>query len=81
MTSQEKIRKLFKAHVDIFKWAIRKRGTTQSDYLDVNGNPGVFKKYLKVYRRYGLPCPTCGHAIERIRIAGRSSHFCPVCQK
>ncbi|MBP7819383.1 bifunctional DNA-formamidopyrimidine glycosylase/DNA-(apurinic or apyrimidinic site) lyase [Candidatus Gracilibacteria bacterium] len=61
--------------------AIAKRGTSASDYLDVNGNPGVFKQYLKVYKRKGELCLSCELGkIEVIKIGGRTSHFCPHCQ-
>jgi len=61
--------------------AIAKRGTSASDYLDVNGNPGVFKQYLQVYKRKGELCLSCKLGkIEVIKIGGRTSHFCPHCQ-
>lgn len=61
--------------------AIAKRGTSASDYLDVNGNPGVFKQYLKVYKRKGELCLSCELGkIEVIKIGGRTSHFCANCQ-
>lgn len=75
------LRALFDAIVLVFTEAIAKRGTTSSDYLDVNGNPGVFRKYLRVYRCTGSACKTCNNAqIERLKVGGRSSHFCPRCQ-
>jgi len=36
---------------------------------------------VKVYRRAGEPCYNCGAVIERIKLGGRSTHFCPHCQK
>lgn len=79
--STENLKNLFSALVDVFEEAIGKRGTTASDYLDVNGNPGVFRKYLRVYRCTGDICKTCeSENIERIKVGGRSSHFCPRCQ-
>lgn len=79
--SHEEYEKLFRAIQQVFREAINKRGTTQSDYLDVNGNPGVFKKYLKVYRRTDEPCKTCKTGkITKIKLGGRSTHFCPHCQ-
>lgn len=41
---------------------------------------GDFQNYFYVYGREGEPCKTCGHLIERIVVAQRSSHFCPFCQ-
>lgn len=80
--STENLKDLFSALIDVFTEAIEKRGTTASDYLDVNGNPGVFRKYLRVYRNTGEDCKTCGKAkVERIKVGGRSSHYCPRCQR
>ena len=42
---------------------------------------GHFQNEFKVYQRTGEPCPHCGTAIERIRVAQRGTHFCPNCQK
>lgn len=79
--SETQQRELFANLKEVMDEAIAKRGTSASDYLDVNGNPGVFKKYLHVYKRSGLECLTCHQAnIERIKVGGRSSHFCPKCQ-
>ncbi|WP_018085845.1 DNA-formamidopyrimidine glycosylase [Desulfurispora thermophila] len=55
-------------------------GTTFRDYRDGQGRPGGYATRLRVYRRENLPCSTCGHPIERRRIAGRSAHYCPTCQ-
>ncbi|PIQ79022.1 hypothetical protein COV81_03615 [Candidatus Peregrinibacteria bacterium CG11_big_fil_rev_8_21_14_0_20_41_10] len=70
------------AHLkEVMREAILKRGTSAADYLDLNGNPGVFKQYLKVYKRKDELCKTCDRTrICRIKIAGRSSHYCPKCQ-
>ncbi|RMF18568.1 MAG: bifunctional DNA-formamidopyrimidine glycosylase/DNA-(apurinic or apyrimidinic site) lyase [Candidatus Dadabacteria bacterium] len=71
---------LFSAAVQVMKEAIARRGTTTSDYLDLNGNPGVFRRYLNVYRRAGLNCRVCGQPIQRIVVSGRGTHYCPTCQ-
>jgi formamidopyrimidine-DNA glycosylase len=60
--------------------AIAHGGTTFSDFLDLLGVPGNYGDRAKVYGRTGQPCRTCGSAIERIKITGRSTHFCPRCQ-
>ena len=64
----------------VIRKAIAHGGTTFSDYRNVYGDMGGFRRLLKVYRRTGEPCRNCKTAIERIRIGGRSSHFCPKCQ-
>lgn len=74
--------KLFAELVKIFGEAVKMRGTTFSDYYDAKGNEGVFVNYLRVYQRTGEKCVTCKvSTIKRIVVAGRSTHFCPRCQK
>jgi formamidopyrimidine-DNA glycosylase len=65
----------------ILKQAIRKGGTTVSDYLNSRGESGLFQLELLVYGRAGEPCSVCGTPIARLVQAGRSSFFCPICQK
>ncbi len=65
----------------ILRAAIRKGGTTVANYLDSRGESGLFQLELKVYGRAGEPCPSCGAPIQRLVQAGRSTFFCPRCQK
>jgi len=75
-------RRLAEALQTVLHSALAKRGTSMSDYLDFNGNPGVFRRYLNVYRRAGEPCRRCGDtAIRRCALGGRSAHYCPRCQR
>lgn len=71
---------LAKAIRGILQLAIKNMGTTFDSYSGVNGNPGEFSRYLKVYNRGGLPCRRCGGTIKKIRAAGRGTHYCPKCQ-
>ena len=65
----------------ILKAAIKNRGTSERDYIDALGKKGDYLKYLKVYRREGQKCPRCGGIVKRIKIGGRSAHFCSKCQR
>jgi|WetSurMetagenome_2_1015567.scaffolds.fasta_scaffold96874_2 formamidopyrimidine-DNA glycosylase len=65
----------------ILKQAIGRRGTTLRNYRSVDDRSGENQEHLNVYGRAGESCFECGAKIERIRISGRSSHFCPRCQK
>jgi formamidopyrimidine-DNA glycosylase len=65
----------------ILKLAIGRRGTTLRDYRTLADQSGENQEHLNVYGRAGRPCPACGAAVEKIRISGRSAHFCPRCQK
>ncbi|WP_456409170.1 DNA-formamidopyrimidine glycosylase [Caldithrix abyssi] len=74
-------RKLFTAVQEILHRAVENMGSTISDYRDAYGNPGRNQLYFKVYRRAGKPCFACGALIEKKKVAGRGTHFCPQCQK
>jgi formamidopyrimidine-DNA glycosylase len=60
---------------------IARRGTTLRDYVDADGQSGENAVALLVYGREGEPCPRCGANIKRRVDAGRSSFFCPRCQR
>jgi formamidopyrimidine-DNA glycosylase len=60
--------------------AIELRGSSISDFVDAGGLPGDYQQHHRVYGRNGRACFRCGKKIKRIAVAGRSSHFCPVCQ-
>jgi len=60
--------------------AIRARGTTVSDWRDLFGQPGANQRVLKVYDRDGKPCFRCGAKVLRVKLGGRGTYFCPVCQ-
>jgi formamidopyrimidine-DNA glycosylase len=80
--SPEEIVRLHRAIQETLTEAIAAEGTTLGDmiYLFGEGRSGQFAERLCVYGHAGEPCPVCGTPIERRIIAGRSSHFCPVCQ-
>jgi formamidopyrimidine-DNA glycosylase len=60
---------------------IRRRGTTLRDYVDADGFPGDNAAALLVYGREKLPCPRCGARVRRRVDAGRSTFYCPRCQR
>ncbi|MDA8346186.1 MAG: bifunctional DNA-formamidopyrimidine glycosylase/DNA-(apurinic or apyrimidinic site) lyase [Thermaerobacter sp.] len=66
---------------EVLQEALANRGTTFLDFRDGSGEPGAFQEFLRVYRREGLPCRTCGEPIAKTRVAGRGTHYCPNCQK
>lgn len=77
----EELKEIFEYTKKILKRAVKLRGTSVGDYRDADGREGRYAKHLLVYRRTGSPCKRCGAAIERVRLGGRSAHFCPECQK
>jgi formamidopyrimidine-DNA glycosylase len=61
--------------------AIRVGGTTLRDYVGADGSPGYFRQKLFVYERAGQPCRVCGAAVRRRTQQGRSTYYCPACQR
>jgi formamidopyrimidine-DNA glycosylase len=66
---------------EILLRAIELRGSSISDYVDGEGEPGEYQRRHKAYGREGKACARCGAVIRRIVVAGRSSFFCPRCQR
>jgi formamidopyrimidine-DNA glycosylase len=64
----------------ILEKAIVLRGSSISDFLDAEGQPGEYQRHHRAYGREGEGCYRCGAVIRRAIVAGRSSYFCPKCQ-
>lgn len=72
---------LFAAVQEVLKEAIALGGSSVSDYVNADGEEGFFQLQHRVYGREDKPCLVCKSPIKRVVIAGRSSHYCPKCQK
>jgi formamidopyrimidine-DNA glycosylase len=79
--TRDELRRLHSALKKVLQEAIRLGGSSVSDYVDADGEEGFFQLKHRVYGREGKPCRVCKTPIKRIVIAGRSSHYCPRCQK
>jgi formamidopyrimidine-DNA glycosylase len=79
--TSEEFTKLHAAVRAVLKEAIKLGGSSISDYVDADGEEGFFQLRHRVYGREGESCLACKTPIKRIVIAGRSSHYCPNCQK
>ena len=66
---------------DVLAESIEFRGTTLLDYRDAEGEPGEFVRRLRVYDREGEPCLRCHRPINRLVQGGRSTFYCPHCQR
>jgi formamidopyrimidine-DNA glycosylase len=75
------LEKLLAAVKEVLKEAIALGGSSVSDYVDANGEEGFFQLQHRVYGREDEPCLVCKTPIKRVVIGGRSSHYCPRCQK
>ena len=78
--TDEKLALLLQEIKDVMHTAIEKGGSTDRNYVNAEGKRGSYIDFARVFRREGLDCPRCGSTIEKTRVAGRGTHFCPVCQ-
>ncbi|ABB15292.1 bifunctional DNA-formamidopyrimidine glycosylase/DNA-(apurinic or apyrimidinic site) lyase [Carboxydothermus hydrogenoformans] len=79
--SEDEAEELFKAIRKILALGIEYRGTSIRDYVDAENQQGSFQRLLKVYGKNGSLCVRCNNVLIRERHAGRSTHYCPHCQK
>ncbi len=79
--SKEDLRRLYPAVQEVLREAIALGGSSVSDYVDADGEEGFFQLQHRVYGREGELCLVCKTPVKRVVIAGRSSHYCPKCQK
>jgi formamidopyrimidine-DNA glycosylase len=66
---------------NVLHLGVESRGASFRDYADADGKDGGMQMLVKVFRRTGKPCYTCGTIIERTKVGGRSTHYCPKCQR
>jgi len=78
--SESEVKRLHGAIRRVLAAALDDRGASFSDYVDASGREGRHQLRVQVFRRTGQPCYVCGREIARVKVAGRSSHFCPRCQ-
>jgi len=78
---KQQLGKLYRSLQEILRKAIALHGSSISDFLDADGMPGEYQRHHRVYGREGKRCVRCGTKIRRATVAGRSSYFCPYCQK
>src|SRR5580698_6375301 len=79
--TRAEFQKLHKGLQQVLREAIKAGGSSVSDYVDAEGREGFFQLKHYVYGREGKPCRVCKTPIKRVIIAGRSSHYCPHCEK
>ncbi len=77
---EREVRRLHRAVRQVLRQGIANRGSSFSDYVGADGEPGDNAERLAVYRRTDQPCYRCGRPIRRIVVGQRSTHFCPHCQ-
>ena len=66
---------------DVLILGIAREGASIDTYIKPDGEMGDMQNEVKVFRRTGRKCYRCGQIIERMTLGGRSTHYCPGCQK
>ncbi len=79
--SNLELKRIYQSMKAILKKAVKLKGTSISDFRLLDGSKGYYEFERKAYQRQGEKCSRCGSKIKRKKIAGRSAHFCPKCQK
>lgn len=79
--TREELAKLHRVIKEVLREAIEAGGSSISDYVDADGEEGFFQLQHRVYGRENERCLKCKTLIKRVVIGGRSSHYCPKCQK
>lgn len=78
--TKKEVEKLHQEMIATLREAIEKGGSTIRSYVNSKGQMGMFQLELFVYGRGGEDCKTCGNTLERIKVGGRGTVFCPYCQ-
>jgi formamidopyrimidine-DNA glycosylase len=78
--SKKEMTRLHAAVRSVLERGVANRGASFRDYRDADGREGTNQSYVRVFRRTGQPCYACGETVARIKLAGRSTHYCPTCQ-
>lgn len=76
--SESQLRDLYEQVRFVMNLSIEKGGSTDKNYVDAEGKRGSYLEFANVFRREGQECPRCGAVIEKIRVAGRGTHVCPI---
>lgn len=79
--TKAEVKRLHQEIILLLQLAIEKGGSTIRTYQNTLGQNGSMQDYLKVYGQTGLSCHRCATPIEKIKLAGRGTHYCPKCQK
>ncbi len=79
--TQSEAENLFIALLEVLENGLKHGGASETNYIQVDGGKGEYQNHFLVYGKSGEKCMRCGIFIERIKQGGRSTFFCPTCQK
>ena len=80
LINEDEANNIITSSKEIIEKAINEGGTTIRSYTSSLGVKGNYQNFLKVHKKEGKPCLVCNTKIERIKVNGRSTYFCPKCQ-
>ncbi len=78
--NDERLRRILDAARAVMELSLEHGGSTDRNYVDAEGRRGSYLTFANVFRRQGQPCRRCGATLFKTRVAGRGTHYCPVCQ-
>jgi formamidopyrimidine-DNA glycosylase len=81
--TDKEVENLRESIIKVLRDSIAHKGTSDEDeaYRQISGEKGNFQNYLRVYRKDKEKCPRCGKVIEKIKVGGRGTFYCPACQR
>ncbi len=79
--SPEELETLYFAMRSVIEQGVELGGATMDHFRHIDGFSGEYQHHARVYGRAGEPCKNCGEQIEKIKLGGRGTFFCPRCQK
>ncbi len=79
--SEDQIKRLYESLLKVLKKGLEYRGATELNFVDALGEEGEYQKHFLVYSRAKKPCRVCGTPIQKFKLAGRGTYFCPACQR
>jgi len=78
----EETEKLYNAILKVLKEGLKRGGASELAFVTPDGEEGEYQKHFLAYGREGEPCSRCKKAkFKKIKLGGRGTVFCPVCQK
>lgn len=79
--SPEEIKRLYEAIFNVIKKSLQYGGSSDENFVNALGQEGNYQNHTLVYGKEGKPCKVCRNPIEKIKLGGRGTYFCPVCQR
>ena len=79
--SPQEIGKLYESILQVLQKGLKYGGSSDENFVNALGQEGNYQNHTLVYGKKGQKCPVCGGIIQKIKLGGRGTYFCPSCQK